>query len=234
MIACYHLHVEWEGERKPLFQDISFEIPKGSFVQCTGPSGSGKSVLFSLLSLRCMPEHGQLIIGGRNLSRLSRLKIPGLRRRMGTCAQRPEFLEDRTLQENLLLPFVARGRAKDAPDAVAKLLKAFELQAVADVPMHILSEQERRMVAIARACAGHPDSILIDGGVEALDESHQRRALGALRQAHAQGSTIVLWSRKPARVMGVDVIDMRLERGTLRLVERPRLTPSPEHYAPRR
>lgn len=234
MIACYHLKVAWSDDQRPILNDVSFEIPSKSWVQCTGPSGCGKSLLYAMLSLQCMPKSGQLIIGGRNLTRLGRFKLPGLRRRMGTCAQDPSLLESRTVRENLLLPFVARRQPELGPEAVHQILTQLEMMPHADLPVYALSAQEKRIIAIARAIVGFPEMILIDGGLAFLDESNQRRLLSLLRQAHDQGSIILMFSRRPINVLGVSSIDMRLEHGQVRLVERVHQSPSPENTRMRR
>ena len=58
-------------------RDLNLTIDKGEFVFLTGPSGAGKSTLLRLLLLQERPSEGDVIVGGRNLSRLTRKKALG-------------------------------------------------------------------------------------------------------------------------------------------------------------
>src|SRR5690242_21184681 len=61
-------------------RDVSFVIEKGEFVFIVGASGSGKSTLIRLLLKEIDPTDGRIMVGGRDLGRLKRSKIPHLRR----------------------------------------------------------------------------------------------------------------------------------------------------------
>jgi cell division transport system ATP-binding protein len=61
-------------------RDVSFVIEKGEFVFIVGASGSGKSTLIRLLLKELEPNQGRVLVGGRDLSRLKRSKVPLLRR----------------------------------------------------------------------------------------------------------------------------------------------------------
>ena len=64
-------------------QDVSFVIEKGEFVFVVGASGSGKSTMVRLLLKELEPTGGRIIVGGRDLARLKRSKVPLLRRNVG-------------------------------------------------------------------------------------------------------------------------------------------------------
>ena len=61
-------------------RDVSFVIEKGEFVFVVGASGSGKSTIIRLLLKELEPSRGRIIVGGRDLARLRRSKVPLLRR----------------------------------------------------------------------------------------------------------------------------------------------------------
>src|SRR3954470_19147295 len=64
-------------------RDVSFVIEKGEFVFVVGASGSGKSTIVRLLLKELEPTRGRIVVGGRDLTRLKRSKVPLLRRNVG-------------------------------------------------------------------------------------------------------------------------------------------------------
>jgi ABC-type lipoprotein export system ATPase subunit len=238
MISCYHLSAP--NTRKPgspLFDNISFEIPDGSWAEITGPSGCGKSLLFAVMSLQLAPTQGTLIVQGRNLPRCTPSRIAELRRSLGICAQQPSLLDDRTTFENLLVPFVAREQLHHAPELVHAALQRAELSHLADLPARSLTLPERRLVTILRACLGDPAAILIDGGLDHLDEPSRRRAQQLLRAQHRQGATIFLFHSAWTSSTTGRSVELRISTPNLEVVERSALhAPSPEATArgPRR
>ena len=64
-------------------QNLNLTIDKGEFVFLTGASGAGKSTLLRLLLLEERPTEGEVIVGGRNLSRLTRDETQAYRRTAG-------------------------------------------------------------------------------------------------------------------------------------------------------
>ncbi len=76
--------------------DVSFVIEKGEFVFVVGASGSGKSTLIRLVLKELEPTSGRIFVGGRDLTRLRRSKIPLLRRNVGCVFQDFKLLPNRT------------------------------------------------------------------------------------------------------------------------------------------
>src|SRR5215210_8295021 len=68
-------------------RDVTFVIEKGEFVFVVGASGSGKSTIVRLLLKELEPTRGRIVVGGRDLTRLRRSKVPLLRRNVGCVFQ---------------------------------------------------------------------------------------------------------------------------------------------------
>jgi len=77
-------------------KDVSFVIEKGEFVFVVGASGSGKSTMIRLLLKELEPTNGRIIVGGRDLTRLKRNRVPQLRRNVGCVFQDFKLLPNRT------------------------------------------------------------------------------------------------------------------------------------------
>jgi cell division transport system ATP-binding protein len=92
-------------ERGDALSDVSFELDEGEMVFLTGHSGAGKSTLLRLIGLLERPSRGQVIVDGRNLATLPRRKIPYHRRQVGMIFQDHRLLADRSVFDNVALPW---------------------------------------------------------------------------------------------------------------------------------
>lgn len=219
MISCYQLTVPGTERNGPLFEDVSFEIDEGEWVEFVGPAASGKTALYAVLALEARPREGRLVVAGRNLARLDESGLVELRREIGTCREDVELLEDRSVVENLVVPLVVRGKSSRASDAAERLLDRAGIASLRDVSVGELSSGERRLVGVLRAVIGRPRLILIDGGVGRLDGRLLEAALEALHRSHEQGSAVYLFGRRPTDRAPGERRLYQLDRGTLRREE---------------
>ena len=88
---------------------VNFAIDKGEFVLVVGASGSGKTTLVRLLLKELEPTDGKIILGGRDLGRLGRSKVPRLRRNIGCVFQDFKLLPSRTAAENVAYALKVQG-----------------------------------------------------------------------------------------------------------------------------
>lgn len=199
IISCFHLAINGGGTSdspQPILNDVTFEVPGGSWNEVIGPPGSGKSHLFGILSLR-MPAHsGKLVVGGRNFDRLSKRGVADLRRIVTSASQQPLLLEDRTMLENLVLPFVVRRSESGAVEKCVELLAEVGLEDRRDVRVSACSHEERLLLVVLRAVATSPKLILVDGVLEGLSEPASRHAMRLLQQQHLAGATVVVFGRE--------------------------------------
>lgn len=200
IISCFHLALAAPGggDSLQLIDDVTLELQEGSWNEIVGPSGAGKSLLFGILSLRFEPDDGRLVVDGRNFHRLSGRGVADLRRRFASCGQAPILLENRTVIENLVLPFVVRREEGRALSVCEELLEDVGLDRLRDLPVSDLAQQERALLGLLRALAGEPRVILIDGILEQLDEEALRTAMRLLQRRHLDGATVVVFGREPS------------------------------------
>src|SRR4051812_10291742 len=92
-------------------RDVSFVIDKGEFVFVVGASGSGKSTIVRLLLKELEPTRGRIVVGGRDLTRLRRSKVPLLRRNVGCVFQDFKLLPSRTAAENVAYALKVQGES---------------------------------------------------------------------------------------------------------------------------
>ena len=172
-------------------QRIDLSVDSGSLVAVMGASGSGKSTLLTIAGSLEDPTTGEVYIGGRALSSLSRNGKARLRRQsIGYVFQDYNLLAGLSAVENVSLPLELDGvGARKAQDVALDSLDDFGLRDRAAHYPDQLSGGERQRVAIARAVVGSRQLLLADEPSGALDstnaETVMRQILAACRRGMA-------------------------------------------------
>jgi putative ABC transport system ATP-binding protein len=172
-------------------QHIDLSVESGSLVAVMGSSGSGKSTLLTIAGSLEDPSSGEVSIGGRSLTSLSRNGKAQLRRQsIGYVFQDYNLLAGLSAVENVSLPLELDGvAARKAQAAALETLNDFGLADRASHYPDQLSGGERQRVAIARAVVGGRQLLLADEPSGALDsvnaESVMRQMLAACHRGLA-------------------------------------------------
>ena len=187
--------------------DITFSVDKGDFVFLVGPSGSGKTTLFRLLIRDALPTQGTISVNDWELTRLSKKKIPYLRKKIGVVFQDLKLLKYLTIFENIMFPLEVIGT--DRKLAKQKVLKVLEEVGILDhkdkFPLQ-LSGGELQRVAIARALVLNPDIILADEPTGNLDMTTSWEIIKLLQDINKTGTTILMATHN------TDIINSLLKR----------------------
>jgi len=185
-----------EGEQERVVLDrIDAEIRKGEFVVLLGRSGAGKSTLLNLISGIDLPTSGEVVIDGKNLTRLSENERTLFRRRhIGFVFQAFNLIPTLTVAENILLPLELNGQLSDEEQERAlSFLREVGLEDRADTFPDRLSGGEQQRIAIARALAHDPLLILADEPTGNLDFETASQVMHLLdRLIHRAGKTILV------------------------------------------
>jgi cell division transport system ATP-binding protein len=174
-------------------RDVSLTIDKGEFVFLVGPSGSGKSTLMRLLLKELEPTDGKIIVGGRELARLKRSKIPMLRRNIGCVFQDFKLLHNRTAFENVAYALKVQGDSRRAirakvPEVLGLVGLAHKTGSLPDE----LSGGEQQRVSIARAFVNHPPLLICDEPTGNLDPDTSVGIMQLLYRINRTGTTVVM------------------------------------------
>jgi len=173
--------------------DVSFVIEKGEFVFVVGASGSGKSTMIRLILKELEPTSGRIIVGGRDLSRLRRSKIPQLRRNVGCVFQDFKLLTDRTAAENVAYALKVQGQSNRAiRSKVPEILTLVGLGGKMNNHPHELSGGEQQRVSIARSFVNHPPLLICDEPTGNLDPDTSVGIMQLLYRINRTGTTVVM------------------------------------------
>jgi len=199
-------------------RDVNLEFGRGEFVFLTGPSGAGKTSLLRLVFAAERPSEGQIVVLGRNASRLSPRSVPALRRRIGVVFQDFKLLPRRTVEENVALVLDVVGTPRRAARArVFAVLKQVGLQHRRFQRPLSLSGGEQQRVAIARALVNEPDILLADEPTGNLDPDLTIEIMDLIVATATRGTTVVVATHDHSILQRYRKRTVRLDAG--RVVE---------------
>lgn len=187
-LAVYDLSSGF-GAKRPLFSKLSFLIQPGEKVALFGGHGSGKSTLAALLCGLRQPGKGHIEING---IALDNLRLEALRNRIAVVG-RAEFFQD-SLFENVRLgrPELGQDEVRQALDAVGLLGDSASLDTDLSPSGAPLSAAQGRLLLLARAIAGCPALLILDGILDEMDEAARERIAPALFAGDAPWTLLVL------------------------------------------
>jgi branched-chain amino acid transport system ATP-binding protein len=170
--------------------DVDLTVPAGLVTALIGPNGAGKSTLFACLAGQLRPDRGQVLLGGRDVTRLS----PDARARRGLARtfQRLAIFGSLTVAENVRIGAENMGRRASVEERVGAMLDLLGLAGIAGVRASTLPTGTLRLVELARALAGQPRVVLLDEPTSGLDDAQAARVPVALRAMAAAGRAVVI------------------------------------------
>jgi cell division transport system ATP-binding protein len=202
-------------------RDVSFVIDKGEFVFIVGASGSGKSTLVRLLLKEIEATDGRIFVGGRDLTRLKRSKVPLLRRNVGCVFQDFKLLPTRNAAENVAYALKVQGESRASirrkvPEVMNLVGLAHKMNSLPDE----LSGGEQQRVSIARAVVNHPPLLVCDEPTGNLDPDTSVGIMQLLYRINRAGTTILMVTHDREMVDKMRKRVIALEEGRLSRDER--------------
>ncbi|WP_256469009.1 cell division ATP-binding protein FtsE [Conexibacter sp. DBS9H8] len=179
----------------------TFSVERGEFVFLIGSTGSGKSTVMRTLIKELEPTSGTISVAGRDLSEISRAKVPYYRRNIGMVFQDFKLLPNRTVYDNVAYALQVTGHSRreiraKVPDILRLTGLSLKLHNYPDQ----LSGGEQQRVSIARAFVNHPPLLLADEPTGNLDPDTSIDIMRLLYRINRTGTTVLVASHDHAMV----------------------------------
>ena len=213
VLVMHDVTMEYPNGKLAL-RDVDLVIPEGDFVFLVGPSGAGKSTLMKLLIRDEVATHGEVVLDGQDLARLSRRNVPKIRRKIGTIFQDFKLLPTKSVWENVAFALEVTGtprrRIRPSVDRVLALVGLTEQ--ARQVPSQ-LSGGEQQRTAIARALVHDPRLIIADEPTGNLDPLISWEILQLLLRINELGVTVLMATHNAEVVTALRKRVVALEEG---------------------
>jgi heme exporter protein A len=195
---------------QPVLKKLDLSIERGEFVALLGPNGSGKSTLLRLIAGLSKPTAGIIRVGGWELPR----EADAVRAQIGLVSHKPLLYDNLTAYENLL--FFCRLYALDDQDG--RIKRGLERVGLAKRSADLVRTYSRGMLqrlSIARALLHQPDVLLMDEPYTGLDVDAAATLDSLMRDAHAEGHTILMTTHELERAATLATRAVILSRGVI-------------------
>jgi phospholipid/cholesterol/gamma-HCH transport system ATP-binding protein len=169
-IIEFHNVVKAFGQQRVL-DDVTVSFMSGKTTVIAGGSGQGKSVTLKLILGLLTPDSGQILVNGRDITRMRLRELNKIRERFGVLFQGAALLDSMTVFENVALPLQERTKYKSQEIAqrVRQMLAQFNLEGHEEKFPAQLSGGMKKRVGLARALMLQPDIMLFDEPTTGLD-----------------------------------------------------------------
>ena len=212
MLEARHLECT-RGERR-LFTGLSFKLGRGQLLRVAGANGSGKTSLLRIMCGLVAPSAGELRWNGNPI----RAEREEYSRNLVFVGHLNALKDDLTALENLQVSAALAGKPADAERMLAAL-ERFGVAHCAELPSKVLSQGQRRRVALARlALAPAAPLWILDEPFSALDVAAVVELERLLASHLASGGMVVLTTHQEVQVVAHAVLRVDLDLHTAALL----------------
>ena len=164
MLAVQIKNINYSIRKRPILQNINFELNKDTIACILGPSGSGKTTLLKLIAGLEKVQSGSIFINGQEVSNPKK-HTPTEKRKIGFLFQDYALFPHLTVEENIKYPI----NFKNSNYKIEDIINLIKLPNSLQKYPHELSGGEQQRVALARSIISQPDLLLLDEPFSSLD-----------------------------------------------------------------
>ena len=180
--------------------NVSLNVQEGKFFTLLGPSGCGKTTLLRIIAGLELPDAGQVILGGQDIT-----SLPATKRQVNTVFQSYALFPHLSIFENVAFGLRSRKVPQNEVESrVNRRLEMLGLEEMATRYPHQLSGGQQQRVALGRALVNEPQVLLLDEPMSALDAKLRAQVQVELRRLQRKlGQTFILVTHDQAEALVV-------------------------------
>jgi len=183
-------------------RDVSLAVRRGEAVGLLGPNGAGKTTVFTMIMGLVRPDHGEVLIDGKSITRLPLFQRGRLG--IGYLPQEPSIFRGLSVKDNILAVLEGHYKGRKAQhERLDALLDEFSIAHLRDANALALSGGERRRVEIARALAADPLFMLLDEPFAGVDPIAVAEIQGLVRQLTDRGIGVLITDHSVRETLGL-------------------------------
>lgn len=205
VIDAHNISKVYNPKTIPVYavNNVHLHLERGEFTALVGPSGSGKTTLLNLIGGLDRPDHGNIIINGTDITKLSSSQLVKFRlKNIGFVFQSYNLIPVLTARENAEFIMLLQGMPRSERDArIEQLFRQVGLEGLFDRRPSGLSGGQQQRVAVARALATKPQFILADEPTANLDSKSASNLLDVMYKLNQEEKMTFIFSTHDQRVI---------------------------------
>lgn len=191
---------------KRVLNGVSTTIREGEITYIIGASGTGKSVLVKHIVGHILPDKGQVLVDGVDVTTLDEKGLYELRKKAALVFQMSALFDSMTLAENVALPLRVHRklRKKEAVKEALKYLEMVQMEEMADVFPSQVGPSLQKRVSIARSLTLNPKYAILDEPTTGLDVIAAANVDSMIQRLNRElGVTVIVVSHDLRSIFGV-------------------------------
>lgn len=209
-VSTYYGHIQ-------ALKEVSLLVNDGEIVSLIGANGAGKTTLLNTVSGIVPPRQGQILLNGKDVTRLSAEKIVG--QGISQVPERRQIFADLTVRDNLTLGAFLRLRRGERTAVAQDIERVYDLFPILKErqtqPAGTLSGGEQQMLAIGRGLMAQPKVLLLDEPSLGLAPLLVKEILDVLCNLREMGTTILLVEQNARAALEISDRAYVLETGVV-------------------
>lgn len=193
IIEAENVSYKYEGNDSKALDGVSITIRRGQKVAFMGGNGSGKSTFFLTLNGLIRPRQGRILIDGKPIE-YSRKGLLDVRKKVGIVFQEPDNqLFSSSVYQEISFGILNLGADEQtARREVERVIDELGITPFRERPAHALSGGQKKQVAIADILVMHPEIMILDEPVAALDPEHTGKVHQIVNELTGKGITVLM------------------------------------------
>lgn len=195
-------NVEKSYNNEKVLKGVSLDISHGDFISIMGESGSGKSTLLNIIGGFLAPDSGRVYWNNENILEFDDRKMSALRcTEMGFVFQSYMLIPTLNVIDNIMLPATLGKRlSQETKEYINSLVKRLKLENMLSKYPSELSGGQCQRVAIIRALAYKPSTVILDEPTGALDTNMESTVMELLSEVNKTLNTTIIQVTHSKRV----------------------------------